>query len=693
MIDVNINQKIEGNKLDNSSIQPEINVNISEIFKISCPWFTKDFISSDIKSSYFIGRDEELEAIEDMLFNGYPVLFIEGVAGIGKSYLVKKFFPKAYEEKLFDCYGYISLATIEKTDFENLESFKTLLFEEFSSNFNYKPSNPNERPKDKFLNLIHYLKEFAKGKKKLLIIDDIVNIENLYTDFFEKLFNLKDNSFYFLITTREELTAELMDKSFINWIKLKELEEKELKDLFFHICKECNHLKDNREFNKVLEEVLKELDYNTLLTEILAKIVNNYRSGRYRIKEDLRLFAIKNILKRIRERPINEGLAYRGYDKTVLERTFKLFEFLYLTKNEKRLAKKLTVLPPEEIEFEEITRFFIKEFKQPVVDFGILEYKERDIIKKKIGKKRIEEFEDYLDRNLNNLTFKGVLTSNEEVVKYKLHKIVRDYFISSGIEYKDIEFQIGAFSLQLPSNKEKIYSKEKEIRNYLGKIITLERTLRNVKDYEEIKDIEVALFYVKASTVLRNLKVFDIAEEFLIRGGRILERVGYIEIGEGEEIEIKIKEENIRSISEKNLKVIGRYFISLGSLYRERGKGKERGDWEKSIKYFEMAEGIYNRLKDSERDLITIYGNLSRSYKMKGEINKAIKMAEKSLEMSIKKYGEEDKKTIRGYGNIATIYKSKGDYDKALDYQMKGLEINKKAYGEEHVETAKAYGN
>ena len=134
MRNVNINQKIEGNKFNNSSAQPEINININEIFKISCPQITKDFVSlSDIKSGYFVGRDEELKVIENMLFNDYPILFIEGLAGIGKSYLVKKFFSKAYEEKLFDCYGYISLATIEKTDFENLESFKTLLFEEFSS--------------------------------------------------------------------------------------------------------------------------------------------------------------------------------------------------------------------------------------------------------------------------------------------------------------------------------------------------------------------------------------------------------------------------------------------------------------------------------------------------------------------------------------------------------------------------------
>jgi len=631
---------IKGNTLDNRS---SINVNIGvgkQENELSCE---DKYITLDIpKVPKIIGRERELEEVKNTISEN-SILHIYGVAGIGKSTFVKKFIEFSKENNIFDCYGYISFASFGDEE-KNREGYSVnLLKRRFLSNFNVKDTRDLENA---FNNLLYKLRKFEKGKKKLLVLDDLVNLQEIEEEFLEKIFGLAENDFYIILTSRESERLENTVE-----YELRELSIENLKELFFKSCqKTCEKSKNDRKTHKLLENIFNELDFNTLLVEVLGKYFWSFR-----FKTDIREH-LENILEDLKEFTIDEALE----NKNAIEKAYKLFDLLKLTEKEELVAKKLTVLPPEDTKFEEIFNYYFK--KEFNTKSGKKIRYDLSIVSEQ--KKRRNKYKLKLKDLLNKMANKGILSiieekSDEDTV-LKLHKIVRDYILSKKTpKYEDIKFQLEAFSFHLPRTDIKVYENEKKIQNYLGKILILDRTLKNLEDFEYIKDERVVEFYIKGAGVLNHLKLFDYAERFLETAKEILIRNKIID-----------KDLNLR---DKNyIKLVASYLNILGTFYRERAKKRE--DFTKSVELLEKAIELAKKL-DNKIFLKSLYGNISKSLKQIGDIEKSIKYGKEALEIS--KELNDKKGIARNYGNLATIYKSKGDYEEALKHQTEVINILK----------------
>ncbi len=680
------------NKLINSTFNQTIYIGGKKI-EIECDkdrFLTRNSIHFLGKFKIF-GRDKDLENIKNIFSEGTDIIHIYGVAGIGKSLFVKRFIQYAMENKLFDCFGYVSFSSLENK--EN-SSYIELLKQTFISEFNIEGDIKD------FNQLIYILKNIENNGKKLIVLDDLANLEKISNGFLNELFSLTSKNYYFIITSRE---SERVSSEFdidIEEYRLDELKEEDLKTLFFSECKNCKKLAEkNKNFDEILNKVLDELDKNTLLVKVLGKYLGSIRIRKSKQEELLRLLAIYNKLK---EETISQALN----SKDIENKAYKLFDFIELRNDDNKFLKKLTTLPPESISFDEIFNlYFIKKLKNDRYNCDFIIYPELRFKKDKTIKD-LTKPKDNFSAYLEHMERKGFLTLTyfddvEDIsTELKIHKIVRDYILDvKKPKYKDIQFQVEAFSLHLPRYNIYVYEKNKDISNYVGKILVLDRTIRNLEDVKDgrifkrgfkkgektfSKDkildntlINLIKFYIKGAGVLRHLKLFDESKRFLEFVERILKETGCID----ENYSILTKD-----LKEKEL--IADFFTNYGNYLRD----KANPDFKNSAKFLKEASEILKELGNKDR-LKGIYGSLSRTYKFLNNSENSIKYAKKALEITKETYGDKHPEIAKAYGNLATIYKSIGDYNNALNYSLKASKITEIAYGTNHPETAKAYSN
>ena len=87
------------------------------------------------------------------------------------------------------------------------------------------------------------------------------------------------------------------------------------------------------------------------------------------------------------------------------------------------------------------------------------------------------------------------------------------------------------------------------------------------------------------------------------------------------------------------------------------------------------------------------YLALSLKYLDRGESDKAIKYANKGLELGLVELGAEHHDVGLSYNNLGFAYNAKGEYDKAIGYYEKDLAISIKALGAEHPHVGGTYNN
>ncbi|MBS4167231.1 Uncharacterized protein NEOC65_002337 [Neochlamydia sp. AcF65] len=158
----------------------------------------------------------------------------------------------------------------------------------------------------------------------------------------------------------------------------------------------------------------------------------------------------------------------------------------------------------------------------------------------------------------------------------------------------------------------------------------------------------------------------------------------------------------------KNIKKIYRIFIPFYHLIQEFLAGNEnklkssdlednslqtQGDIALRLLQYEEAKKYYRLAKELDSHDPYVLGILGIIYENQGKLAKATKYVKKSLNISLKLFGENHFQVATQYSSLGSIYQNHGDLGKAAKYVKKALAINLKFFGENHPVVAIIYNN
>lgn len=124
----------------------------------------------------------------------------------------------------------------------------------------------------------------------------------------------------------------------------------------------------------------------------------------------------------------------------------------------------------------------------------------------------------------------------------------------------------------------------------------------------------------------------------------------------------------------------------LGSLYMELG------DYEKSKECFLYALSI-NELYNRYEGIAICYKNLGDLYRECGDYDNALDYMNKSLDIMIRLFGENNDQVATIYNSIGLVYVELQNYETALEYHLKSFSNSIKIYGEDNYLMAADYNN
>jgi len=276
----------------------------------------------------FQGREEDLEAIHDKLFNGNNLLLlVNGEGGIGKTTLASKYYQTYHEE-----YAHLAWVFAEKSLHDAILTLAYPLQVTFSERM-----TEEER-------LQTLLCEMAELKKPcLLVIDNANSLDDLASHC--HALNACSN-FHLLLTTRitEFEHAEIH--------AIKPLDEKNAITLFARLYPNHNRKEDN-----LLQNILEAVGYNTLVIELLAKNLGNFNNKlrqRYTLSDLLSDLQKKGLFGLSQSGSVSiayhgDGLGLRKEKPEAI--LAAMYDLSDLEETEKTILSVFAVLPAEPIGF------------------------------------------------------------------------------------------------------------------------------------------------------------------------------------------------------------------------------------------------------------------------------------------------------------------------------------------------------
>ena len=271
---------------------------------------------SSTNDSSFIGREDEVKAIDEMLESANSLLLINGIGGIGKSSLANHYLYT--RENKFDYYGFI----------DGLDSF----ISEFRNSLDLKA----EKEKELYHEIISKL-QGLKGKK-LLVIDNVEDIES-HKELMEMILSLEKYDYKILFTSRRKIKQ-------INSYYLGTLLPKDAQKLFL------SHFSTDE-----TEKVDKIIEYLGLHTLFIGLVAETVRNEGYTLDDIIEKFEDENGgLSKIEY--IDEE---SGEELTFNENLQELFSMQNLNDENILLLKRLSVLPSIDIELSFLEEILGKE--------------------------------------------------------------------------------------------------------------------------------------------------------------------------------------------------------------------------------------------------------------------------------------------------------------------------------------------
>jgi len=654
-----INKKVSAN--------PDI---AQKVFKTLCKIFHDKVCDSEISpqltiksstyDSSFVGREDEIKAIDEMLTKSNSMLLINGIGGIGKSSLVNHYLY--IREKKFDYYGFI----------DGLGSFVS----EFRISLDLK----SEKEQDLNQEVIHKLQKI-KGKK-LLVIDNVENIES-NKKLIEMILSLVKYEYKILFTSRRKIKK-------VNSYHLGTLLFTDAQKLFLSYY-------PTDEIEKV-DKIIDYLGLHTLFIKLVAETVEN--EG----------YCLDDILAKFENGELSKIVFTddeSGEDVTFNHNLQELFSMQNLKDEYILLLKRLAVLPSVDIELNFLEEILGKERLKGRLNFlvgrgWLIEnegsYKLHQIIKEFVLANYMPSFEEieiivdfFINIVIQNDDIK-LLIKSQIYINFleELYKNLNHLNIENG---KVVIFiaRLARFyhEFGLYQNAELLYTKTLNIsKNILNNdeslLATIYNNLAELYRIQEINNDMIEILFLKSLEI--NIKIYE-ENNSLIAGNCNNLGLYYISQGYYEKaLKFLLSALKIYNniLDKKDLKLV-RLYNNISECYRLMNNNREAS-------FFSLISLniLIQNFEITHPDFANLYNTSGLINISLGDYTKAEEYFYKSLNINKYNWGNNHITTAQSYFNLGILFRITKN-EKALENYYKSLVIRERIFGKIHLSVAENY--
>nr|WP_298789869.1 sugar transferase [uncultured Allomuricauda sp.] len=321
-----------------------------------------------IRPDIFLGRSQTLDGIHDRLKNNnHFLLLVNGIGGIGKTTMASK-----YYFEFTDYYSHL-IWILPK---EGITEAIVTLADSLSVTFDEKNQISKKRKATEIARAISGLQ-----KPILIIIDNANSLSDLNENF--QLLRQIHGS-HILITSRVDQYQN------VPTLKVDSLDEKSANELFKYYYKNFK-----REEQLVLDKILKAIQYNTLVIELLSKNLNEFNNElieNYPLKKLLSDIQEKGVLKISKSTPVDSDYQLQRAKPEDVIRT--MYDISNISKDDKKILLIFSLLPNISFSYE-----YLKDL-MPLIN--------------------------QLDIKLLNLSRKGWVDYDKNLKSFKVHAIISE---------------------------------------------------------------------------------------------------------------------------------------------------------------------------------------------------------------------------------------------------------------------------
>ncbi|MBQ6897065.1 MAG: toll/interleukin-1 receptor domain-containing protein [Oscillospiraceae bacterium] len=627
-------------------------------------------------SEEFIGREKEIQEIDNIFSSGKNSVFLCGMGGIGKSEIAKM-----YAQKNIDKYISIVFASYEKDLMHLVADDSKIEIENFRQSA--VSGGQGETTEDYYKRKIKLLKTLLKDDS-LLIID---NFDVEFDDKFEDVYQLECKKIW---TTRLDFSA--YGYSTVNIGPIESTED--LEKLYCSI--------DNRHTAEIEKQAIRDiislLDRHTYAISLTAA-----QSMAMHITPSVMLEKLKNEGLKIKTRS-TFGRGYGSQRATSYDFIKSLFNFSELDDISTDILRNLSCMPLDGVSVDLFLECAdIEDFGciQRLIDLNWIQYDyENDKISlhtivRQIAREELKPSTENCSTLLNK-TFEWANNAwNKKYEENVLHSpviyAILEYFTEPGIEWLDQfeEFATfawiqGRFDL---SEKCELYLYNLAVEHY-GSLhkITGERALRvaavyhNQGDYAKarpwyIKGLEiqetidkesVAAHYAREKVARSNVQLgnFEEAEEQFRYNYEVISRIHAENISKG------VTGEKLRK-SYINLASVSNHLAHVYCCLKR---------YDEALPYVQQAYDYYTADKVESSLVVYPLMNFAQVYYGLNNYEKAIECIEKSIEINMFYHGDKTMDHVRNLEIKGDLYAVSGRTDEALEAYSTAVAVREKYF-------------
>ena len=562
-----------------------------------------------------VGRDTDLQELHDLLFDEKQVVLVNGLGGIGKTTLAETYIAKYYDD-----YHHFVWIT------QNSDNIGDAFVQNRDLWTHLNIDVDGLQAQAIFEAILRALRSI-EDRPSLLVIDNALpSIE-------QHLSRLPNQpNWHLLVTSRQ--TIEGLHTKALGFLKPE--------DALALFQKHCTLIKDEASIKKLLKTV----DYNTLVIEILAKTAQKQRTP-------------IEILQKAIEHDLKANIKTKHSQQQKIEKitTYlsSIFEISELSEMEIWVLKQFACLPSESHTF--------------------------DLLQQLIFKGNSDNKENFPE-TLSDLHAKGWLLYDTKEDSYKMHRIIAQIIpLKVNLELTDIEGLLDNVTSNLYIDRAK--------DNPIDKFIWIDFGEAILTHFLEDTSTQIAKLQNNLATVLRALGDYQGAKVLLEKAVKSAE----INFGDAHPT-TAVSYSNLATV----LQDLGDYQgakvllekavksdeINFGDAHPNTAVRysnlalvlKDLGDYqgakvllEKAVKSDEINFG------DAHPNTAVGYSNLALVLKALGDYQRAKGLLEKAVKSDELNFGDAHPSTARSYSNLALLLCDLGELEEALVLAKKALGI------------------
>lgn len=582
-----------------------------------------------------IGREAELAELHQKLSNSPKVALVRGLGGIGKTTLVQAYVA-LYQQQ------YQHLAWLTQGD----DLINTVGLDQSLALSLDMPLQKGENMNDRFVRLMQALRHLPGPN--LLVIDNATE-QLAEREIFQQL--PKAHNWKVLVTSRQDLPDFVV-------MELQVLQPEATLQLFRLYYKEGS--------DEEVRELLREIGYHTLTTELLARTLQRKKG----------LLSIPKLLDILRNHQLDDPklvekiwARHSGEERGVFKYLMGLYTLADLSEEEVWVLQQFAVLPTLPLEVSMLAGWL-------GVDA------------------------DDLNQVLNELVDKGWLSTQEE--GFVMHRLIQElikYQQAPGLE--ELEVLVNSMANKMSSdpygnpvtdNFPWVPYAEKVAEYFRGqevlpeKVNTLWNNLANVLGHLGDNSRAAQLFDLVLTSAIHNFgedhPTVAVSQSNL---GLVLGTLG--EFPRALELLELALNNTLRNFGEDHPDVAS-YRSNLASVV------SDLGDYPRAAQLLELAlDSALHNFGEDYPEVAMCRSNLALVLRDSGDYRRALELLELALGSNLRNFAEGHPNVAVCRSNLADVLRHLGQYERAAQLFKFALDSNLRNYGKSHPEVAKSQSN